>query len=242
MYSRNIKIYPATGIPKATPLKENLDLSNTTDIDTSNQNIITNTDKGDEPMTEKEVAALKEELSNAKDKIETLTEKCKILTESKALSENKVKELTESNTVLEAKVKELTEAKDNEIKLREGAETALAEAKKDIRHQLEQTVNIIRTSIGKEAFSEDVISRRSDDSLKDSIMDLKEEFDMSIKAKSAKPKVPEKVASSGLVNPDDDNKKTGTKLRENKDAKEKQINLKEGFQAIFNDVFSAHQR
>lgn len=223
IYAKNTKIYPATNSRNKPIIKECLN------------------NKGVKKMPNND--DLEKELKEAKDKIAKLEQDIKDLTEDKTNSENKISELTETNSKLAKQVADLNEAKNKleeekleEAQLREGVENALAEAKKETREYMVHTLQAMRQAIGKEALADEMIKNRTVDSIKDSICDLKEEFNL-------------KTSKKNPVNslPDPDNLKNPT-LANNKPVKEKKekqnsnIDLEEGLKNIVGSLFNTHLR
>ena len=223
IYAKNIKIYPATNSRNKPIIKESLN------------------NKGVKKMPNND--DLEKELKEAKDKIAKLEQDIKDLTETKTNSENKISELTETNSKLAKQVADLNEAKNKleeekqeEIQLREGVENALAEAKKETREYMVHTLQAMRQAIGKEALADEMIKNRTVDSIKDSICDLKEEFNL---------KTSKKNPVNSLPNPDNLKNPTLANNKPVKEKKEKQnsnIDLEEGLKNIVGSLFNTHLR
>lgn len=223
IYAKNTKIYPATNSRNKPIIKECLN------------------NKGVKKMPNND--DLEKELKEAKDKIAKLEQDIKDLTEDKTNSENKISELTETNSKLAKQVADLNEAKNKleeekleEAQLREGVENALAEAKKETREYMVHTLQAMRQAIGKEALADEMIKNRTVDSIKDSICDLKEEFNL---------KTSEKNPVNSLPNPDNLKNPTLANNKPVKEKKEKQnsnIDLEEGLKNIVGSLFNAHLR
>lgn len=223
IYAKNTKIYPATNSRNKPIIKECLN------------------NKGVKKMPNND--DLEKELKEAKDKIAKLEQDIKDLTEDKTNSENKISELTETNSKLAKQVADLNEAKNKleeekleEAQLREGVENALAEAKKETREYMVHTLQAMRQAIGKEALADEMIKNRTVDSIKDSICDLKEEFNL---------KTSKKNPVNSLPNPDNLKNPTLANNKPVKEKKEKQnsnIDLEEGLKNIVGSLFNAHLR
>lgn len=223
IYAKNTKIYPATNSRNKPIIKECLN------------------NKGVKKMPNND--DLEKELKEAKDKIAKLEQDIKDLTENKTNSENKISELTETNSKLAKQVADLNEAKNKleeekqeELHLREGVENALAEAKKETREYMVHTLQAMRQAIGKEALADEMIKNRTVDSIKDSICDLKEEFNL---------KTSKKNPVNSLPNPDNLKNPTLANNKPVKEKKEKQnsnIDLEEGLKNIVGSLFNAHLR
>lgn len=223
IYAKNTKIYPATNSRNKPIIKECLN------------------NKGVKKMPNND--DLEKELKEAKDKIAKLEQDIKDLTEDKTNSENKISELTETNSKLAKQVADLNEAKNKleeekleEAQLREGVENALAEAKKETREYMVHTLQAMRQAIGKEALADEMIKNRTVDSIKDSICDLKEEFNL---------KTSKKNPVNSLPNPDNLKNPTLANNKHVKEKKEKQnsnIDLEEGLKNIVGSLFNTHLR
>ena len=167
VYAKNRKIYTATTKSgEKTQITESLDDS---------------IKKGEQ----KQMAAeeIQKELTEAKAKITTLEATVSELTEAKKASEKTVTELTEEKSALEKQVAELTEAKatleqqaKDEAVLKEGLESSLEETKVALKNSLVETMQALRKAAGKKELDAETIKNRSEDSLNDAIMDLKEEM------------------------------------------------------------------
>lgn len=224
IYAKNIKIYPATNSRNKPIIKESLNNKGVKMMPNNDDN-------------------LEKELKEAKDKIVKLEQDIKDLTEAKTNSEDKISELTETNSKLAKQVADLNEAKNKleeekqeELHLREGVENALAEAKKETREYMVHTLQAMRQAIGKEALADEMIKNRTVDSIKDSICDLKEEFNL---------KTSKKNPVNSLPNPDNLKNPTLANNKPVKEKKEKQnsnIDLEEGLKNIVGSLFNTHLR
>ena len=209
-------------------------------------------------MTEQEIAEMKEKLAAAEaakataEAAKATAEAAKAtaeaaqaeaeakvtaITEEKTALEAKVSEVTEAKTALEAKVAELTEANTaataevaREKQMREALEGEVATAKVEMKTNLVETVQVMRKAAGKSELEESAIKARSEESLRDAINDLKEEF------KPALP-TPGSVKSPGLAEKDDKN--DGVDVKEQNTARN--IDLQKGLENLFNLVANAHK-
>jgi hypothetical protein len=268
MYAKNINIYPASKSQSSEQpqLQESLDQKNISS-------------KGEEQMAEPTQTA---ELKEAKAKVSELEAKVTELTEANKTSEGKVAELTESKKSLDAKVTELEESnkaldqkvKDLEVgakeaaQLKESMEKEIAEAKAGMKESLTQTYVMLREALGGKVADVEVIKNRSVDSLKDSIMDMKES--LTAKAAGAKvelkenadpepekkeeapedkteekkepekaPKEPEVKEAAGSVK-DPTLKKPVETTESAEKKKELSMDLEAGLEKLFGQVISAH--
>ena len=238
IYAKNKKIYTVTKSGEKPQIRESLDAEKKEGVKK-------------QMATTKE--ATEEQLEEANAKITELEAKVSELTESLQNAENKVTELTDSSTELEGKVaelegkaKELEESKaslEAEIKesaeMREGLEKALEEAKIAKKEALIETVQALRKVTGKKELDGEVAKNRSESSLEDAIMDLKEELadTKEITGKAATPAAGS-VVSPGLAEGEKESK-GGKDVTEG--AEEERIDLKAGLQTLFNDIVSYHK-
>lgn len=223
IYAKNIKIYSATNSRNKPIIKESFNNKGVKDMAANND--------------------LENQLQEAKDKITKLEKDIENLKEENQNSENKISELTETNSKLAKQVADLNEAKtqleetkQEEIKLREGVENALAEAKKETKEYMINTLQAMRKAIGKEALTDETIKNRTVDSIKDSICDLKEEFNF---------KTSKKNPINNLPNPEDLKNPTLANNKQVKEKKEKEhsnIDLEEGLKNIVGNLFNTHFR
>lgn len=171
------------------------------------------------------------------EKIKELEEKIKVLEAEKAavakdllavkdelkISAEKVEEATNKLTAKEKEVEQ-------EVALKEAVENELAQVKVEIREAKESEFNTLRQSLNKEIVTKESLSNRSDESLNDAILDLKEELGGVRKLKTIQE----------AVNPTLDQEKNknniATDVKESKTVGN--MNLEEGLQDIFSDMFS----
>lgn len=219
MYAKNINMYSATNtIP--TQLKE------------SEDNLIA---KGVHRMDDKE------KIKELEAKIKTFEAKEAELTASIKKSELQVSEMTQKNEELTKKVSDLEEAnkkfeetiKESE-QLKDSMEKEIADTKTEMKENLSATFVMMREALGKTVDAE-VVKNRSVDSLKDSILDMKESF-LNIGKKenktSGNENVKDKVGS--VKDP------TIIDTKESKGKDEEEIDLKAGLKNIFDSVVSFH--
>lgn len=168
IYAKNESFYPATNTKEKPTLTEGLD---NTLPHKANQE----TKEGDVEMTE---------LEEAQAKVSELTAKVKELEEAAKANETKMTELTAAKEKVDAQVKELTESKTaleedakKEKELKEGLETELAETKTQLKESMIETLQAVRKATGRKEIDATLAKERSIDSIHDSIVDMKEEFD-----------------------------------------------------------------
>lgn len=225
IYAKNRKIYSAAKSGDKTQITESLDDS---------------IRKGEQQMAEDN----QKELAEAKATISTLEAKVSELTEAQKTAETTVAKLTEANKELEGQVATLTEAKaqlestaTEEKALREGLETALEDAKIARKESLVEAVQALRKAAGKSAADAEQIKNRSEESLSDTILDLKEELTV-VEAKTPEAAAPGSVTSPALAE-EDDAQVGATTIEESN--KEEKIDLEAGYRALFSDMFSRHK-
>ena len=160
-------------------------------------------------------------------------------------SEEKVKKFEESKKNLKNQVEEIQKEKialensavENKL-LTEGLETELSDTKLKLKESLIQQLQILRLAIGKEELDNEKISAREESSIRDSIMDIQEDFQSlvsrnkkDIKEKQELPK-PNSVTDPSIH--DDNDKKSGKlNLKESEDGN---IDLKAGLENIFSSM------
>lgn len=225
IYAKNRKIYSAAKSGDKTQITESLDDS---------------IRKGEQQMAEDN----QKELAEAKATISTLEAKVSELTEAQKTAETTVAKLTEANKELEGQVATLTEAKaqlestaTEEKALREGLETALEDAKIARKESLVEAVQALRKAAGKSTADAEQIKNRSEESLSDTILDLKEELAV-VEAKTPEAAAPGSVTSPALAE-EDDAQVGSTTIEENNN--EEKIDLEAGYRALFSDMFSRHK-
>lgn len=188
----------------------------------------------EEPKKEEEKQP---EVDHKDEKIKELEEKIKVLEAEKAAVAKELLNVKDELAGTVAKVEEVTSkltAKEDEVKeeiaLKEAVETELAKVKVQIREAKESEFNTLRQALNKEVIAQEALASRSDDSLMDAIMDLREEMGGVRKLKTIQE----------AVNPTLDSEKnknnTVTNVKESKTVGN--MNLEEGLQNIFADMFS----
>ena len=228
IYSKNIRTYPATKSRANSRITESAD------------NNITNKGEIEESMAENK--------NTDAEKISSLESEIVQLKKDKEAAESSIAALTTSNTELESKVAALEDEKaqleaqcQESENLKTTLETELADVKKSARENLIQTVQFMRKVAGKSELSQEIIESRSSESLKDSIADMKEDFNFNAN-----------VGGTNVKESHDDNKKTDGKntpepnsikdpslnnkdISESADGENKHLDLKnELFSAIYN--------
>ena len=225
IYAKTVNIYPATSSGNRTKqIKESVD-----------DNLITQ--KGDKQMDNK-VAELEKQLGEAKESIKQLKESVSSLEKEKEETDKKITALTEKKETLTKQIKELKEAQENEVQLKEGAENALAETKLELRNTIVENLQYLRMLSGKEALDEEMLKARTSDSIKDSIIDLKEELD----TKNKKVDVTNLPTPGSVKNPaninegktDKDINKTKNKIKEEK---VNSIDVQESLENVLSQLF-----
>jgi hypothetical protein len=231
IYAKNNKVYPATQSGAKPQITESLDN--------------TLTKKENKTMAEPNANAEKE-LAEAKTKISELDAKVKELEEAKTASDTKITELTEAKAGLEGQVTELTEAKktleegaEEAKQLREGLETEIADTKAKLKESMVQTLQAVRLATGKKELEAESVKSRTEDSIRDSIMDLKEEFSIKFK-KAADPVIPK---PNSVQDPTitEGAKGNDQKLNVKESNTDSNINLKDALGSLLTDTFNTHK-
>ena len=165
-------------------------------------------------------------------KISELELKIKNLEEENSNLKNQVEEIQKEKTALE------TAAVENKL-LNEGLEDELSETKLKLKESLIQQLQTIRLAIGKEELDSEKISNRSEESIRDSILDIREDFNTiitqskNIDEKETLPQ-PESVKNPSVI---DDNSEKSSKLNVN-ESEDSNIDLKAGLENIFSTMVS----
>lgn len=171
------------------------------------------------------------------EKIKELEEKIKVLeAEKEAVSKELLAvkdELVKSAEKVEEVLGQLT-AKEKEVEqevaLKESVENELAKVKVEIREAKESEFNTLRQALNKEIVAKEALSTRSDDSLMDAIMDLREEMGGVRKLKTIQ------EAANPALDTEKIKNNTVANVKESKSVGN--MNLEEGLKDIFNDMFS----
>ena len=144
------------------------------------------------------------------------------------------KELDDTKKELKKVIKDL----ETEKNLRETLENEIMQNKKQIRESLENEFNVLRKTSGKKELSEDELSARSNESISDSIKDLKEELESINSDNKIDLSEMKKVESPVLEEEEFDNE---TKIKEDKDDEviDTNIDLSEEVEKIFSDIVGA---
>ena len=146
------------------------------------------------------------------------------------------KSLKETETLLDTVKQSLKTTQASlaqETTLRESAENSALELKKMIKEPKAKELNSLRQKIGLEALSEEVLSKRTLDSINDSINDLKESLEIQkpSKPKSVKtPNVEDPTLKESHTKDADKNFKKSI----NSDKNASNINFEENFNQILN--------
>ena len=231
MYSQNIAVETASKGASQPHIKESL-----------NSNL-----KGEQQMPEPKKTT---ELEEAQAKVEELTAKIADMTEAAKKSTGEIEELQKAKTELEAKVTELTESKaqleadaKEAAELKESMEKEIADAKAEYKEALVDRFVGMREALGHKVEDIETIKSRSVDSIRDSIMDMKESLSSAEKKSDVELKEKKDTAAlaknAGAV-ADPTLKKPEKELKESADDINK-IDLRAGLQGLFDSVFNAHK-
>lgn len=225
--------------------------------------------KGEKAMPEPKTST---ELEQAQLKISELTEKVSKLEESAEAFQKQSKEFAEKEAELEKQISDLTEAKEaankqitdltnakkalednaaNEKALKESLETQLADTKAQLKESLIDTLQAVRLSTGRKAIDSEVVSSRTEDSIRDSISDLKEDFEsrfvnkqIAVAESSADIPAAESVEDPTAKS---DNPEKGKKLNvaesaeKVEEAEESSVDLEKAMSSLFSDVLGARR-
>lgn len=251
IYAHNIKTIPASEYNK-THIKENLEkgvainmseqVKDVKEGQVKSQVIDEEVKKGEgavatEPEAKEEPKEEAPKVDPKDEKIKELEEKIKVLeAEKEAVSKELLTvkdELVTSAAKVEEVLGQLT-AKEKEVEqevaLKESVENELAQVKVQIREAKESEFNTLRQALNKEIVAKEALSSRSDDSLMDAIMDLREEMGGVRKLKTIQ------EATNPTLDAEKNKNNTVTNVKESKTVGN--MNLEEGLKDIFNDMFS----
>lgn len=230
-YSQKTAVYPATesNSKKPTVIKESY-------TDNQEDGLSIPSEKGAN-MAKKEVTAedLTAEVASLKESLDAQTKKAVELEESLKEATEKIEALEKEKVELSESVESLTKEKaefDEKLKgetaLRESLEEEISNTKAELKESVLDMYVSLRESLGYETDQEKV-SNRSVESLKDSIVDLKESLSLSPKKVEFKEKVeiaPNSVEDPTLKESEDEDNKKKISVRE-------KIDLKSGFAKLF---------
>ena len=231
MYAKNLNYYPAVEKRGSeTQIKESLDDKLATK-------------KGEEQMEEK--------LKEAEAKIADFEKKVADLAEEKKASESKAVELEESVKALNEKITELEktnaelkESLDESVKLKETLESEIANTKAELKESVTDTFLTLREALGRKVADVETIKARSLDSLKDSIVDMKESFTAQANSKAVEMKESQQKDDEGVQGGKVADLANSIKNPAAVDVKESEqvtnsVDLKAGLQNIFSSVMAA---
>ena len=225
MYAKNIDIYPATNQQANTP----------TFKESANSKI---RQKGEHHMPQEnkehmeKISELEKEVDGLKEINESLTkEKDELKKEIDGLKAN-LTELEESKKELEASKSELEATVEEATHIKESMEKEIADAKAEIKKNLAETFIMMREALGQKITDEEAIKKRAVESLKDSIVDMKESF---VKKEEKKDILNPKEMANSVEDPTPPG---NTEVKEtNEDSK---VDLKAGLKNIFGSIMSTH--
>lgn len=218
IYAHNIRTYKPTKQTKI-KLQENLkqikgDLKMEKEIDiTEKQNIdeqIKDGDVADKVATQDETKKETEKsiIEQKDEEIKLLKEEIEALKSKNDDTSLKLEKIQKDLEVSIGKISEVENKLKTEITLKEAAEDYLIKAKTEVREYMEENLNILRTALNKPIVLKESLTERSTSSIKDSIIDLKEELGGFNKVKNITPV-----------------KEEGLKIQEN--AKKNKLDVKE---------------
>ena len=223
MFSKNLAHYPATKSRKTLQTKESF-----------GDDVVISKKEGDQKMAEKKDAALE----TAEAKVAELESQVASLNEEKAALEATVAEMTEAKAALEADNEQLKAQLEESSEMKETLEKELTDAKSEIKESLINNMQTLREALGKSPIDDEKVSARSVDSIRDSILDMKEEL-QNVAAKAAEvKKEPELPTPGSLQNPT----LAEAEKESAETANKKKLNLKEELFSALCGVASAQKR
>lgn len=250
IYAHNLRTY-SPNVKKLNSINENLNLNEGMDINMSNQKKSKEEDekKNEDPIvnpkddTEKDVQTqTDDESEKANGGTKGTDDKDKEIEDLKAEKIKLEKDLASAKeTIKELKIKvaDAVLEKDNAAKelntekeLRQAADSKNVSLQKDLKESAIERLNLVRQSLGKGIVAKESLEKRTLDSIKDSLIDLTEEFNASFKVKNI-----QEAADPTLSNPSgvDTNKKTDINVKESKTLSNKELNRE--FHNFLNDIF-----
>ena len=188
--------------------------------DKKEQDVKENKDKEQEEKQEEKQEDKEKEIEDLKAEIEKLKSSKKLVEDS--LLEVK-KELEKVNVELEKAIEE----NKKEVQLKESLEQDLIASKQEVKEAYKESLLSLRESLNKPVITKESLEGRSLDSIKDSILDLKEEMN----GQGAKPEIKIQEAQDPTLK---SNKNTDVDVKESK--KESNIDLREGLEKIMNSL------
>lgn len=256
VYAKNVKIYSATSTSK-TPaqVSEGLDVNIKNKIKEGDNKMADNGKSAELVAAEAQIADLQKqvnenssELASMKVVKENLEKQIKNLEESvngykkDIENANSVKESLENKIAdLNKEIENMKSAEAEAKTMREGLETALADSKVAAKESLIDTAQAWRKILGKKEYEADDIKNRSEEAIRCSIKDMKEEFS----EKSQKVEegvndtpIPQQISSPAIV----DNTGSGIDTKESTENDEEPIDLEAGIQNIFSNIMSHYGR
>lgn len=230
--SEAAKIDPITGVP--------VEESKILDENGANPPAPASAPAVDAVALQKEIDDLKIEKTSLKEKVDALETDKKQAADALVLA---TKELSDTKVLLDQAQKSVTATqgllvvKENalnaEIQLRESLETDMVQINADMKTSLVENIQILRGSLNKPMIVKEDLEKRSDESLKDALRDLKEEsgnvagtLDARNIASPVNPSFTESKDGEGIVKVE---KNVGN------------IDLKEGLEGVLNGMFRARQ-
>lgn len=232
MYAKNIKIYSATAGNKSTKafaesFNQDLNLPKG-DIEDMPEELKVKLQESEAKVAtlEKEVTQLKESATEASEKIKELEKENASLTELK-------ESLTEENKALKEEKETFEQKMSASTQLQEGLEAQVAETKAELKEALVETFTTMREALGYKDVDREAIKNRSEDSIKDSLTDLRVDFKESL---TKKEKDFMKFKDS-LKDPSFKEKRDSSSKKD----EEPGIDLREQLHGIFNDILNTHK-
>ena len=192
--------------------------------DKKEQDVKENKDKEQEEKQEEK----QEDKQDDKEKeIEDLKAEIEKLKSSKKLVEDSLLEVKKELEKVNVELEKAIEENKKEVQLKESLEQDLIASKQEVKEAYKESLLSLRESLNKPVITKESLEGRSLDSIKDSILDLKEEMN----GQGAKPEVKIQEAQDPTLK---SNKNTDVDVKESK--KESNIDLREGLEKIMNSL------
>ena len=195
--------------------------------DKKEQDVKENKDKQEEKKEEKQEKKQEEKQDDKEKEIEDLKAEIEKLKSSKKLVEDSLLEVKKELEKVNVELEKAIEENKKEVQLKESLEQDLIASKQEVKEAYKESLLSLRESLNKPVITKESLEGRSLDSIKDSILDLKEEMN----GQGAKPEIKIQEAQDPTLK---SNKNTDVDVKESK--KESNIDLREGLEKIMNSL------
>ena len=195
--------------------------------DKKEQDVKGNKDKEQDKQEEKQEEKQDDKEDDKEKEIEDLKAEIEKLKSSKKLVEDSLLEVKKELEKVNVELEKAIEENKKEVQLKESLEQDLIASKQEVKEAYKESLLSLRESLNKPVITKESLEGRSLDSIKDSILDLKEEMN----EQGAKPEIKIQEAQDPTLK---SNKNTDVDVKESK--KESNIDLREGLEKIMNSL------